>query len=67
MSKDKKSKNPVKDKKDSWRVIRGGFWFNEPDTLRFAQRRNHDPSDRYSSGGGFRIVKNIPKKEKRDE
>ena len=63
----KKPKNPVNDKKGSYRVVRGGYWGHYPSTLRSAQRYGFGPGNRPTNGDGFRIVRNIPKKEKRDE
>ena len=64
----KKPKNPVSDKKDSNRVNRGDFWYYGSNDLRSAQRKDTGPSYRgfyFGMRFGFRIVKNIPKKEKR--
>ena len=75
MSKDKKPKNPVKDEQENkeWggsanRVARGGHWNYYSDYLRSSWRSSRGSSFHGGSdgGGGFRIVKNIPK-EKRDE
>ena len=68
----KKPKNPVSDEQEDkkWggsadRVIRGGNWISIPNYLRSAQRSGGGPSAR--NYFGFRIVKNIPKKDKKDE
>ena len=71
MSKDKKPKNPVKDKEERWisyRMYRGESWFDVARRARLSYRNYDDPSDR-SRYLGFRIVKNIPKdpKEKKNE
>ena len=69
----KKSKNPVSDEQvdKEWggtadRVGRGGSWGDDARLARLSYRGDFGPSDRYRYLG-FRIVKNIPKKEKRDE
>ena len=69
----KKPKNPVSDEQENkeWggsanRVVRGGFWNYSPNYLRSAQRYLSGPGYRHN-GLGFRIVKNIPKKDKKDE
>ena len=72
MSKDKKPKNPVSDEKGSNRGTRGGSARSSSFKMRSARRYFNGPSIRpdIHLGGmrfGFRIVKNIPKKEKRDE
>ncbi len=53
-------KNPVKDEKDSDRVIRGGSRLDNPKYVRTSNRNNYDPADQYYTLG-FRLVKNVPK------
>ena len=56
-------KNPIKDKKDSYRVIRGAGWGSFPLYVRTSHRSSFSPA-RQSSSLGFRLVKNIPKDKK---
>ena len=64
MSKDKKSKNPVKDKQVSNRVSRGVIWFNFALIARLSLRHSRDYPGHRRNRLGFRIVKNIPKEKK---
>jgi formylglycine-generating enzyme required for sulfatase activity len=52
-----KTENPTFDEKGSYRVMRGGGYYNSPYFLRASTRSSSSPSDRYS-GGGFRLVRN---------
>ncbi|MAT55238.1 MAG: hypothetical protein CMN32_12215 [Saprospirales bacterium] len=47
--------NPQGPSSGSYRVLRGGSWFNLPRYCRVAGRGRSDPSYRYS-GGGFRLA-----------
>ena len=62
----KKPKNPVKDEEGSDRVTHGGNWYYRSSYLPSARRVNRTPDYRRNFSG-FRIVKNTPKKEKKDE
>ena len=68
MSKAKKPKNPVSDKQGKWKegVFRGGGWGDGARGARLSFRYGGVPGYRNRTLG-FRIVKNTPKKEKRDE
>ena len=50
-------KNPIKDKKDSRRVYRGGSWLDGSRLLPVSDRLGTDPVVRYKDHG-FRIVRN---------
>ena len=65
MSKDKKPKNPVSEEGRS-RILRGGGWFRSADDMRSSYRNRSTPVYR-DVYGGFRIVRNIPKEEKKNE
>ena len=56
-------KNPIKDKKDFKRVIRGGCWDDFPKDVRVSSRNDNDPASQ-GNDLGFRIVKNIPQEKK---
>ena len=71
--KSKNPKNPVSDEQvnKKWggtasRVNRGGCWYGDARYARLSSRNFVDPGYRRRYLG-FRIVRNIPKKEKRDE
>jgi formylglycine-generating enzyme required for sulfatase activity len=42
------------------RVLRGGFWGNEPSPLRVSYRRKYNVSDPFNGGIGFRLAQDIP-------
>jgi formylglycine-generating enzyme required for sulfatase activity len=48
--------NPVGPGSGSYRVLRGGSWYNDPSYLRCAFRYSYGPDIRYSSGG-FRLAR----------
>ena len=73
MSKKQPPKNPVSDEQENkeWggpanRMDRGGSWRGGAWLARLSRRDHYVPGPR-NRPLGFRIVKNIPKKEKRDE
>ena len=51
----KGSVNPQGADNGSYRVIRGGSWFNQPENCRVAYRLNYNPQNRHSRIG-FRLV-----------
>jgi formylglycine-generating enzyme required for sulfatase activity len=52
--------DPVGAASGSYRVGRGGSWFNYAQGCRSADRRADTPSDRGSSSGGFRVARTLP-------
>ena len=55
---DKAQTNPKGPASGSYRVLRGGSWFNYPQDVRAAFRVNDAPDDRYD-GTGFRLARTL--------